>query len=170
MKLEFGAGERQTPGFKNVDVRDLPGIDYVCEAWKIDEQVEENSVDQVHSRHFMEHLTYYHVDLTMKAWYKILKPGGYLTIVVPCMDFHIRQWTTKDRATAVEANGMNMQQWAKEGFWGKQREVEKGEVWDIHKSGWDFELMKEYLEKWSFKDITRVQDGLKKNLFVRCIK
>ena len=42
MKLEFGAGERQTPGFKNVDVRDLPGIDYVCEAWKIDEQVQEN--------------------------------------------------------------------------------------------------------------------------------
>ena len=45
MKLEFGAGEKQTPGFKNVDVRDLPGIDYVCEAWKIDELVDENSVD-----------------------------------------------------------------------------------------------------------------------------
>ena len=88
MKLEFGAGEKQTPGFKNVDVRDLPGIDYVCEAWKIDELVDENSVDQIHSRHFMEHLTYYHVDLTMSAWYKILKPGGFLTIVVPCMDFH----------------------------------------------------------------------------------
>ena len=29
------------------------------------------------------------------------------------MDFHIRQWTTEDRDTAVEANGMNIQQWAK---------------------------------------------------------
>ena len=36
------------------------------------------------------------------------------------------------------------------GFWGWQRG--EGTVWDIHKSGYDFEMMRELLERFGFDD------------------
>lgn len=54
MKIEFGCGDNPTkPGFKTCDIRDISGIDFVCPAWDIDKLVEENSVDEIFSRHFL---------------------------------------------------------------------------------------------------------------------
>ena len=74
MKLEFGCGETpRKPDFLGVDVRSFPNIKYVCNAWEIDQHVEENTVDEIFSRHFFEHLTFQQADLTLASWYKILK-------------------------------------------------------------------------------------------------
>ena len=44
MNLEFGCGENPTKeGFKTCDIRNLPGVDYACPAWKITEHVEPNT-------------------------------------------------------------------------------------------------------------------------------
>ncbi len=54
MKIEFGAGESpEYPKYKKCDIRDLDGIDFVCNAWEIDSHVEENTVDHIYSRHFL---------------------------------------------------------------------------------------------------------------------
>ena len=59
MNLEFGCGENPTKeGFKTCDIRNLPGVDYACPAWKITEHVAPNTVDEIWSRHFFEHLTF----------------------------------------------------------------------------------------------------------------
>ena len=53
MKIEFGCGETpRHPEFKTCDVRDVPGVDFVCPAWEIDKKVAENTVDEIFSRHF----------------------------------------------------------------------------------------------------------------------
>ena len=40
MQLEFGCGETPTrPGYSTSDIRDLPGIDYVCPAWEINKHI-----------------------------------------------------------------------------------------------------------------------------------
>ena len=86
MKIEFGCGPKQTPGFVGCDVRDFPGVKYVCNAWRIIEFVKPESVEEIRSRHFLEHLTPYHADLTLMAWYKILKPSGKIVTEVPDLE------------------------------------------------------------------------------------
>ena len=46
MKIEFGCGETpRHPEFKTCDVRDVPGVDFVCPAWEIDKKVAENTLN-----------------------------------------------------------------------------------------------------------------------------
>ena len=59
MKIEFGCGATPTKtDFKTCDIRNLPGIDFVCPAWEISNHVQLNTVDEIFSRHFLEHLTF----------------------------------------------------------------------------------------------------------------
>jgi predicted SAM-dependent methyltransferase len=158
MQLEFGGGESPRTNYTQLDVRPLPGIDYICKAWEITEYLPRESVTDIYSRHFLEHLTYDQLAKTLAAWYYILKPTGQVEIIVPDLRFHIDQFLTRSNL-----------EWAIEGIWGKQREVSEGEVWDIHKSGYDFDLLKDILEEADFKHITRCSD-LPKNLRVVAIK
>lgn len=145
MKLEFGCGE--TPNkknFKTCDIRDLPGVDFVCPAWDIDKFVNKNSVDEIFSRHFFEHLTFSQGKLVLSKWYQILKPKGKLEIILPNMSFHVDQWIRRKDKKELR--------WAKAGFWGWQR-GDISEVWDIHKSGYDFETLEQVLKNEKFNNI-----------------
>ena len=154
MNIEFGAGETPTKkGYKTVDVRDLPGVDYVCNAWDIEKHIEANTVDRIFSRHFFEHLTFVQGEMTLEAWKTIIKPSGYIEMLLPNMSFHIEQWVTRSNLSH-----------AKEGFWGKQREGET-ETWDLHKSGYDKQSLNELLVAKGFSNI-HFPPSLPKNLHV----
>ncbi len=156
--LEFGCADRpRRPKFLGVDIRSLPNIKYVCNAWDIDKFVEDGVVDEIFSRHFFEHLTYQQADLTLKSWYKILKIGGKMEMIVPDMEFHIKQWLDPNRKTTINRNGFSNEQWAKVGFWGHQN-GELTDTWDVHKSGYDFPLLNNSLSYYGFKNIKRLND------------
>lgn len=158
LEIEFGCGETPTrKGCKTVDVRHLPGVDYVCNAWEIDAFIEKNTVDYIYSRHFFEHLTFAQGIKTLQAWKTILNPEGVIEMIIPNMSFHITQWLSRSDF-----------QRAKEGFWGKQRQGET-ETWDIHKSGYDKESLNTLLIEQEFKNIQFV-DTLPKNLRVKFCK
>jgi predicted SAM-dependent methyltransferase len=146
MKLEFGSGETPTKeGFLTVDVRDLPGVDYVCNAWEIDKHVDENSVDEIFSRHFFEHLTFEQGERQLQVWHKILKPGGRCEMMLPNMVHHVHQWIHL-------RNDPHALKRAQEGFWGRQRES-LTETWDIHKSGYDEETLTALVKRFNYVDI-----------------
>lgn len=73
--LELGCGPSKT--IKNaitVDMLDIEGVDIVC---NLDEGLpflEDNSVDEIHSFHFLEHVK--DVNLMMQEIYRVLKKGG----------------------------------------------------------------------------------------------
>lgn len=168
MKLEFGCGETpRRPDFFGVDIRPLPNIKFVCNAWDIDQHVEDSSVDEIYSRHFLEHLTFHQAAKTLTVWHKILKPNGIITTIVPDMDFHIKQWTNKDRKALL--NNISYEDRACFGFWGKQRQEDLNNFWDVHKSGYDFPLLRDKLEQLGFTKVKRIKDK-PKNLHVTCIK
>ena len=169
MKIEFGGGEKPKSGFKSCDVRKLPNVDYVCNAWEITNFVNADSVDMIYSRHFFEHLTYIEVNWTLDAWKNILTNNGTLIIIVPDMLFHIQQWLNPNRKKINDPKKMCDEEWAIKSIWGHQRETEKGEIWDVHKSGYDFELLKDKLEEFGFKNISRIKDK-PKNLHVQAKK
>lgn len=141
MKIEFGCGSKPTNSeFKTCDIRNLPGIDFVCPAWEIDQYVNPNSVDEIFSRHFLEHLTFIQAEKLVGIWFSILKSGGICELSVPNMEYHIQQWIT----------GSNLEH-ARAGFWGWQREGEF-ELWDVHKSGYNKHSLTELFTAQGFVD------------------
>lgn len=142
MKIEFGSGQSPTKeGFKTCDIRDVPGVDFVCPAWEINKLVEPNSVQEIFSRHFFEHLTFRQGERMLKVWHEILVPGGKCEMMLPNMTYHIKQWNS--RSTKREIKHANA------GFWGWQRGT-LDDVWDVHKSGYDKELLIPIVEKHNF--------------------
>lgn len=147
MNIEFGCGEVPTKtGYKTCDIRNLPGIDFVCPAWEIDNLIKANSVDNIFSRHFFEHLTFIQGRKTLKAWHKILKPDAICEMILPNIDFHIQQWIS----------GKDIEH-AKAGLWGWQREGET-ELWDIHKSGYNFNTLQDILVEENFIKIECIKN------------
>ena len=156
MKIEFGCGEKPTRlGYKTCDVRDLPGIDFVCPAWKIDKLVQPGSVEEIFSRHFFEHLTFAQGEKVLEQWYNILRSKGVCEMLLPNMSYHIAQW--QRRSTQREINH------AKAGFWGWQR-GEFDDVWDVHKSGYDKELLINLVESKGFINVKSLAKDNSKHL------
>ena len=145
MKIEFGCGATPTKkGFKTCDIRDVPGVDFVCSALEIGKHVDANTVDEIFSRHFFEHLSFGQGKAMLRIWKSILKPSGKCEMILPNMSFHIQQWQRRSSKTELDH--------AKAGFWGWQRD-EFTDTWDMHKSGYDNETMKDLLEEIGFDNI-----------------
>ena len=155
MKIEFGCGANPTKvGFLTCDIRHLPGIDFVCPAWEIINHVKPNTVNEIFSRHFLEHLTFIQADKLVGIWFQILQSGGICELAVPNMDYHIQQWI----------KGKNMSH-ARAGFWGHQREGEY-EVWDVHKSGYNQKTLTELFLSHGFVDPVSLKKPTNKHLWM----
>lgn len=151
MKIEFGCGDRPfSEEYKTCDVRDLPGIDFVCDAWEIDTQVEPDTVESIYSRHFFEHLTFNQGKAYINACYKILKPGGCFEMIIPNFVWHVRQWLTEENVMSFDVE--DPFQRGMDGLWGKQRGT-VDEIWDVHKAGYKQWQVEELLESAGFKNI-----------------
>ena len=163
MNIEFGCGEAPTKvGYKTCDIRDVRGVDFVCNAWDIKKHVNEHTVDNIFSRHFFEHLTFPQGELVLHAWLSILKSGARCEMMLPNMTYHINQW--------INRNSEETFNHAKAGFWGWQREAEEGEVWDIHKSGYDRLSLTELVESVGFINIKSIRSDKHKHLHLEFYK
>lgn len=82
LKLDFGAGKNKREGFTGVDSRAFPGVDIVHDLttpWPWDD----NSVEEAHSSHFVEHLTSIQRVHFFNELHRVLIPGGKCQIVTP---------------------------------------------------------------------------------------
>lgn len=167
MKIEFGCGETPAyPGYKTCDVRDLPGIDYVCNAWEIDSKIDPNTVEHIYSRHFFEHLTFQQGRIFLDACFKILKKDGCYEMVLPNFLWHVRQWLTEDNAMGFNIEDPFTR--GIEGLWGKQRgNVE--EVWDVHKAGYKKWQLEQLMQDTGFDRMEWIDSSVK-NLHLKAYK
>jgi len=79
MKLNLGCGEKKMVGYVNVDLCGTP--DVTCDLSLFPWQWADNSVDEVYSSHFLEHVQDF--QLTILEIHRILKPGGGIHFHVP---------------------------------------------------------------------------------------
>ncbi len=82
LKLDLGCGTSKHPGFLGVDSRQFTGVDLVADLrqpwpWQ------DASVEEVFSSHFVEHLTAPERIHFVNELYRVLRPGGSATLVVP---------------------------------------------------------------------------------------
>ncbi len=82
LKLDLGAGKNGKEGFKKVDRRAFPGVDFVTdlnEKWPW----EDSSVEEAHMSHTLEHFTGVKRVHVMNELWRVLKPGGKCQIITP---------------------------------------------------------------------------------------
>lgn len=88
MKLNLGCGKRRMKGWTNVDhllVKQEEG-DVCSSVEDYIQSLSDNSVDVINARMIIEHLKHERLCEAMDNCFRILKPGGYMYIMVPCED------------------------------------------------------------------------------------
>jgi len=86
VKLNLGCGGDIKEGYVNVDQRELAGVDVTCDLLKMPWPWADESVDEVLMLDFFEHVPYVKNGAVLDEVWRILKPGGTVTIQVPDFD------------------------------------------------------------------------------------
>lgn len=169
-KIEIGSGKKKREGYETCDVRDLPGTDHVCRADEL--PFESSTVDEIYSRHVIEHFTLKEFLKTLSEWNRVLKLGGEIYIVCPNMLWHLEQILKGSHESFyIKEKGSNDRYWGFGSLFGWQQDE-----YDVHKFGYYFELLRDILLDAGFDNIqnlTNKPESLEKaphHLEVRAIK
>jgi SAM-dependent methyltransferase len=79
--IEIGCGRKKKEGRIGIDIADLPGVDIVADVENGLSFLPDNSVDEIHSRSFFEHITNF--ENLMAEIVRVLKKDGKAYIFVP---------------------------------------------------------------------------------------
>lgn len=93
MNLNLGCGDKKKEGYTNVDVCGSP--DVACDLNSFPWPWENDSIDEVFSEHWLEHVSDY--ERTILEIHRILKPNGRFWFVVPHFRYppavwHLHKW------------------------------------------------------------------------------
>lgn len=82
MKLHVGCGNVILPGWTNLDIEELPGVDIVDDITTLT-KIPDNSCDIIYASHVLEHVGRNEFEDVIRIWNKKLKKNGTLRIAVP---------------------------------------------------------------------------------------
>ncbi len=149
-RVEVGAGDSPSPGYVHCDVRPLPHIEHVCIAWEL--PFASGSVDEIYSRHMLEHLTFDQAKRTLAHWAEMLRPGGVLDINVPDLEAASRQLNLEGLSPYVPHQVTN-EEHALRALYGWQNHPD-----DFHRSGYTESLLRRALSEAGFDSIRKAED------------
>ena len=94
MKLHIGCGDIIIPGWTNLDIDILPGVDINDDARMLS-KIPDESCDIIYACHILEHLGRHEIENVLKTWNKKLKKNGIIRLAVPDFQKAI-QWYQKN--------------------------------------------------------------------------
>ncbi len=170
IKLEIGSGKNPRTDYLTCDIRDLPQVDYVCDAHSL--PFDDGQVDVIFSRHLIEHFTLKEFLKVLEEWNRVLDIGGEIYIICPNLLWHLDQILKGDHKSFYNKNpGSNDRYWGFGSLFGWHQDD-----YDIHKFGYYFELLQDILTEFGFykiEDLTNTGKGYENepwHLEVRAIK
>jgi hypothetical protein len=83
MKLDIGCGPNKQLGFEGVDIEAFSGVDHVFDIRQTPWPWDNESVDEVHSSHFLEHLTGQERIVFFNELYRVMKVGAQARFITP---------------------------------------------------------------------------------------
>jgi len=87
LRLDFGCGGNKKAGFVGVDKFAMSGVDHVLDIGKGHWPWPDNSVEEAHASHFLEHLTNWEGKNERVTFFnelhRVLKPGAKATLIFP---------------------------------------------------------------------------------------
>lgn len=80
--LDIGAGgPSKKANFVSIDISDAPGVDLVGDAFDLLSQIDDDKVDGLYSRHFLEHVD--DVPAMVREMVRVCRNGAAIEIIVP---------------------------------------------------------------------------------------
>jgi SAM-dependent methyltransferase len=79
--LDIGCGSSKLQGSIGIDRLPYPGVDLVGDVFDVLSTFGDHSVDYIHTRHFLEHLS--DIARIVDEFSRVLKPGAIAEIIVP---------------------------------------------------------------------------------------
>ena len=95
-RLHWGCGDSAKPGWINADVRELPGVNLVCDI-RQGLTLPESSTDYAASIHALQEIPLADLVPTLAELRRVLKPGGVLRLCVPDLDKAIAAYQRGNR-------------------------------------------------------------------------
>lgn len=87
LRLDFGCGPNKKAGFTGCDQYAFPGVDHVFDIGRGNWPFADNSVEEAHASHFLEHLTNlgdkWERVRFFNELYRVLKPGAKCQLIFP---------------------------------------------------------------------------------------
>lgn len=138
MKLHLGCANKHIDGFTNVDVRELEGVDVIDNIITL-EKFDAGTADLIYVSHVLEHIGRLEYMKVLKRWHELLSIGGILRIAVPDFEQVVNHYNKFKDLSLLR------------GFlYGGQTYAE-----NYHYCAWDFNSLKNDLEKIGFKNVER---------------
>ena len=131
--MHLGCGYYRLPGFINIDLRNTPAVDVICDVTRL--PYKNSTINEIKSFHVIEHLPRLKAEQVLTYWYGLLKPDGLL--VLECPDF--------DRAVTEYLNGADDRLG---NIFGLQRFPN-----DYHLWGWNDKRLSEMLKSIGFVSV-----------------
>jgi predicted SAM-dependent methyltransferase len=141
MKIEIGAGTKGLPGYVHVDAAELPGVDVVDDG-RLLSTFEDGVAEEIYAHWFLEHVARHEVPAMLSEWKRVLQPGGKIHLVTNNCEAHNRCFAEGE---------ITWEEWS---YLVYAVENKRGyQVWDIHKSGWNQDVLTRTLEQNGFTDV-----------------
>ena len=155
--INLGSGTRAIPGFINIDFFTTPGVDYGADL-RFPLRIGTDTVAGIFCEHTLEHLCYRDAYALLSECHRILKPGGTIRIVVPDLSLFLnnycagnqdwfREWERLMFRESIvpERSGRTL---------GSPLEAVSFVTQEYgHASCWDFDTLRNHLERSGFRDI-----------------
>ena len=97
IRLHLGCGPKRLPGYINIDATVTPATDVVMEVLALD--LPANSVAEIYSSHFIEHLNWPDIERALLEWRRVLELGGVITIRCPNFIYVLEEFLKADYET-----------------------------------------------------------------------
>ena len=151
MKLNLGSGEDIREGYVNCDIRIIKGIDVQLDLEYGNLPFRSESADEILLKDALEHVSWRKVDLVLKECFRILKPGGTITIQAPDLEAIAKKVILDPNYKFGELSGYKAIS-----FWvyGGQDYPE-----NTHKAGFTIPTLTKLLEEIGFKVNSIENDG-----------
>lgn len=140
LRLNLGAGNFPLEGFVNIDMQEAVKPDLVCDI--LDLPYGEGSVDEIYAGHILEHFDWKDGEEALHYWRTLLKPGGKISVVVPDIDYLMKEYVANPSPTKLrELNDLYIYSYCQV---------------SPHKYAYSADLLKEALETAGFVDLKRM--------------
>ena len=146
--LNVGCGPYPKPEFINLDYTWNPNIDICWDITRKPYPLESGSLEGIYTEHCLEHIEFKDMKENLKEFYRLLRPGGVVRIVMPDGEIYLDIYQRRKQG-ATELMPFE------EGYISPMARINGIFRNHGHRFIYDFETMKRLMEEVGFKNIKK---------------